>query len=295
MGKEWLMDEDNNTLWSGNVLIDQIYEFLQENQDLIRAIKKEFHPIERVHGSRIFILRCEFFTRLVDFLEQKAKIVTLSVQHDIAKIVLNAVLLDGSRESLERIVQLEDRSIRIDILNLLDNIELKTCVGNSIQEFPDFIMSFYTTMKEQLAVRNIWWFVSFYKFSSKKLNSRPCIYYMIGFEFNFSSDSLTDLIMNQSRKKFKEAASIMAEEAKLVLETKINEEDNIEADEGFLVPVKNIWIVDRLRDELLKEREEKEKERKEKEKERKEKEKALSDLENALKKIKDLEEKLRKQ
>ena len=35
----------------------------------------------------------------------------------------------------------------------------------------------------------------------------------------------------------------MAKAIKVLFETKINEEDYIEQDEGFLVPVKNVWVV----------------------------------------------------
>ena len=90
--------KDNNDLISKNILVQFIKEFMNSNRDLIDKIKisQETHDI----GS-LYILRCEFFTKMVDTLEDKVKVSDLASQHDFLKALLHFILHKGNIDDFE--------------------------------------------------------------------------------------------------------------------------------------------------------------------------------------------------
>ncbi|MHA1730699.1 MAG: hypothetical protein ACTSU5_02095 [Promethearchaeota archaeon] len=82
---------------------------------------------------------------------------------------------------------------------------------------------------------------------------------------------------------------VLVEEVKVLeeeLAQKIRVEDGLTEDEGFLVPVNNFWIVDKLRVDLKRAREEKERALEEKERALEEKEREVAKLRAELEKLK---------
>nr|MDO8087857.1 hypothetical protein [Candidatus Sigynarchaeum springense] len=266
---------NDDELLAGNELMALVDGFLAANPGLIRSIKM---TESRGDGLVVRAMRCRGIEALAELLEKRAVLATLAHQHDMVLVLANVVLLGGNMGNLK--VRAAD-STEIDIDDLRGTIELKTAHDMDASPVPELVREYHAEMVASKARKKVWWLCFFERRPAPKGKiGDTCMYYLILVE-----------IGSRPLKRSAAARAEIEEEAKALtedVEKKVVKEDDVE--EGFLVPVKNIWIVDKLRGDL--ERAEAEKQRAEAEKqqlakelaEQKAKNKAMQDEIAKLKK-----------
>ena len=245
-------------LISGTELLDRVDEFLRENKDLVSQIKVSVAVGDRM---RVIALRCRGIEALADFLADRVKVAVLSHQHDVVLVAGNVVLLGGNVSWLKKH---NTKGREIDIMTWRTTIEVKNGVNISTRDVDALVTEYFDEMVASKASKRTWWLCYFLKRPRPKGKiCDACMYYLVIVEIPVAALDASEAC----RVAINGEAVRLSEE----LEKKVVIEDSIE--DGFLVPVKNVWIVDKLRleNEQLK-------------KENAESEKALAEKNDALSK-----------
>lgn len=209
--------------------------FLAANAGLVRSIKM---TESRGGGIIVRAMRCRGIEALAELLEKRAVLATLAHQHDVVLVLTNVVLLGGTLANLK--VRAADGT-EIDIDDLRGTIELKTAHDIDASRVPELVREHYAEMVASKARKKAWWLCFFERrLAPKGKIGDTCMYYLMLVE-----------IGSRPLKRSAAARAEIEEEAKALtedVEKRVVKEDDVE--EGFLVPVKNIWIVDKLRGDL---------------------------------------------
>lgn len=222
----------SDDLLSGDELLVSIERFLKGNEPLLDKIKTISRSGDKV---RVLAMRCDAIEALADFLADSMAAGTLESQHDVVLVVGNVVLLNGDRSRLKQ----KDKDGReIDLVTWKRAIEVKSKRNVAVSDVPDFIKKYYKEIVHDKQSKQAWWLCFFMKRPPAKSHIRPvCKYYLVIVEI-----SARDLTLDKTcRLEISDETMHLVEE----VEKQAVEEDDVE--EGFLAPVKNIWIVDRLR------------------------------------------------
>jgi len=252
--------ENNSELLKGKELRKYIQEFIKKEFRLFNLLKNNFYSDDYFS---CYIIRGQFLEELVDALENTTLIVSLMHQHIIMIEFISYILNLRENAQFEKVLA---SGKRIDLVAKNINYELKT--GQNIAIFQSsmpesvktLVKKYLGEIKASINVKDVWWLVFFNKLNineikelKKKIETKQINkagfskYYLVIIEMtahneNVNSgavDTVLDHIDGKVRDTMREVLS----------------DDGLdEEDEGFLVPVKNIWIVDHLRD-TLKERE----------------------------------------
>ena len=222
---------------SGKELLEKMQEFLENNENLIKKLK-----VTRIVGeyANINIIRCNALEEFLNLLDEKMIVAALQNQHDVISVFLNYTLKQGN---LSQIKQRNIEGTEIDLMHGLENYELKTRKNLEVNDIPDFISDYYQDMIKNQGVKDKWWLVFFQQRTDTKDKIQEiCLYYLVLIEIPTKN-------LDYPNKN-----TITKEVIKLVqkAEKKVLEEDNINDDEGILVPVDNIIVVDRLRKKVEK-------------------------------------------
>jgi hypothetical protein len=265
---------------SGKALLERVQGFLEENEDLVGELKVTKREGK---GATIFMIRCTALGKLVDMLEEEMVAAALQNQHDVISVVLNFTFKHGK---LSQIKQRDRDGMEIDVLHGLESYELKTSKNLHQSEIPGFISEYFEEMVESQGIKGTWWLVFFQqRTDAKDKIGEVCLYYLVVIEIpTYNLD-------------YPDKKTITKEVMKLVqkAEKKVLKEDGISEDEGILVPVDNILVVDSLRKKVKKLKREKEESIKKLEREKEESIKKLErEKEEAINKIQQLEEELDK-
>ena len=254
------MPENNSELLKGNELRKYIQEFIKKEFRLFNLLRNNFYSDDYFS---CYIIRGQFLEELVDALENTTLIVSLMHQHIIMIEFISYILNLRENAQFEKVLA---SGKRINLVAKNINYELKT--GQNIAIFQSsmpesvktLVKKYLGEIKASINVKDVWWLVFFNKLNineikelKKKIETKQINkagfskYYLVIIEMtahneNVNSgavDTVLDHIDGKVRDTMREVLS----------------DDGLdEEDEGFLVPVKNIWIVDHLRD-TLKERE----------------------------------------
>jgi hypothetical protein len=246
----------DDELLSGTDLLDRLGEFFRGNKNLLKQIKISVSASERV---RVVVMRCQAIEALAGFLADRVKVAVLAHQHDIVLAIGNVALLGGETSWLKRH---DARGREIDITTWKDTIEVKNGVDITARDLPMLVNEYFDEMLSSKASKRTWWLCFLLRRPEPKGKiGEVCMYYLAIVEIAVAGLTGDDAC----RVSLGGEAMHVAEE----LEKRIVTEDAVE--EGFLVPVKNVWIVDKLRMES-----------KQKDKALAEKDKALAEKVKAL-------------
>ena len=239
------MSNSTKNLLSGNNLRKYILEYLKSDE-----IDPNLVRIDTFHTklSTVHIVRSEPFEDLITRLTDMAESGNLSLQHDIVKVFMGVILLNLTLDDLE--VENEYGTL-IDLISGLIPYELKTKRNVDHHEISAFITEYYNKMIKSRKQKHIWWLGFLNKLDISKLKKgRNCIRYLI----------LIELDMRKSGMSIKNQHNVIADAQQVVDQAvqTIMEKDGMDDDEGVLFPVKNVWITDKLRDIVIKEKSEKE-------------------------------------
>ena len=223
---------------SGKKLLEYSQQFISRLN--LNDLKKLVREDDEIKGIKLYMFRTKPLEKLFSLLEDRIRVATLNSQHLVVQVFLNNVILDGKSSNIEACV---DGGPYIDLVCGNDRYELKTKVGVTPENLGVFINQYYNKMVEDLKWKNKWWFIFLMRRADAKVNkSIVCQYYLVVIEITEHAIVSRDnrAIIERSVELLKEAISEVAEEDVL---------DYIE-DEGFLVPVHNFWIVERLRERV---------------------------------------------
>ncbi len=232
-----MANDDDDKLFAGNEMLARVDAFLRENAALLKTVK-----VSSVEGSivRVLALRCWGIEGLADFLSDKVKVGVLSHQHDVVLVIGNVILLGGKVSGLKRH---DARGQEIDITALRQTIEVKNGIDIRPGDVPRLVDEHFGEMLASAASKKAWWLCFFARRPAPKGKiGEVCMYYLVIIEIPV--DKVVACGGEACRVAVGDEAMRLADE----IEKKVVAED--EVDEGFLVPVKNIWIVDKLRAEL---------------------------------------------
>jgi len=228
-------DEDGELL-AGNRLLARVDEYLRENVAWFNVVR-----LSSINGhfSRVLAMRCRVIEGLADFLSDKVKLAVLAHQHDVVLVVGNVILLGGDVSRLKR---RDSRKREIDIMALRHAIEVKNGIDISPRDVPRLVNEHFGEMLASAASKNTWWLCYLARRPSPKGKiGEVCMYYLVIVEIPVAP--LVAAGGEACRAAVGDEAMRLADE----IQKKGVDED--EVDEGFLVPVKNVWIVDKLREE----------------------------------------------
>jgi hypothetical protein len=228
--------EDDGKLLAGNEMLARVDAFLRENVALLKAVK-----LSSVSGRivRVLALRCRAIEGLADFLSDKVKVGVLAHQHDVVLVIGNVILLGGNVSGLKRI---NARGQEIDITALRQTIEVKNGVDIRPRDVPRLVDEHFDEMLASAASKQAWWLCYFARRPSPKGKiGDVCMYYLVIIEIPVAT------VVASGGKACRAAVGDEAMHLADEIQKQVVHED--EVDEGFLVPVKNIWIVDKLREE----------------------------------------------
>ena len=226
---------NDDGLLTGDELMAIVDDFLAANAGLVRSIK-----VAESRGGAVIVraMRCRGIEALAELLEKRAVLATLAHQHDVVLVFTNVVLLGGTMANLK--VRAADGT-EIDIDDLRGTIELKTTHDMDASHVPAFVREHYAEMVASKARKKVWWLCFFERRPVPKGKiGEYCMYYLVLIEIGSKRLQRSAA----ARAEIEEEAKVLTEE----VEKKVVKEDDV--DEGFLVPVKNIWIVDKLRTDL---------------------------------------------
>ena len=232
-----MAENDDGTLLAGNVLLARVDAFLRENEALLKAVK-----VSLVEGNivRVLAMRCRAIEALADFLSDRVKVAVLAHQHDVVLVIGNVILLGGSVSGLKR----RDASGReIDITVLRHTIEVKNGIDIRPRDVPRLVDEHFGEIVASAASKKAWWLCYLARRPAQKGKiGEVCMYYLVIVEIPAAKVATRG--GEACRVAVGDEAMRLADE----IEKKVVSEDGVE--EGFLVPVKNVWIVDKLREEL---------------------------------------------
>ena len=172
---------------------------------------------------------------LADFLADKVKVAVLAHQHDIVLVVGNVILLGGDVSWLK---QRNAKGIEIDISRWKESIEVKNGVDIGPRDVAGLVGEYFDEMVASKASKRTWWLCFFLRRPEPKGKiAVGCMYYLAIVEVRVAGLDTS----KACRASIEAEAVQMSEE----IVKQVVEEDGIE--DGFLVPVKNVWIVDKLR------------------------------------------------
>ena len=231
-----MANDESGKLLAGKDMLARVDAYLRENVTLLKAVK-----VSSVSGSivRVLALRCWGIEGLADFLSDKVKVGVLSHQHDVVLVIGNLVLLGGKLQELKR---KDGHGQEIDITTLRHTIEVKNGIDISPRDVPRLVDEYFGEMVASAASKTTWWLCYFARRPAPKGKiGDVCMYYLVIVEIPVAR--LAACGGKACRAATGDEAMRLADE----IQKKVVAED--EVDEGFLVPVKNIWIVDKLREE----------------------------------------------
>lgn len=222
----------DDELLSGTALLKRVEDFLRGHVPLLAHVNVSMVKDGQV---RVIAMRCHAIEALADFLSDHVKIAVLGHQHDIVLVVSNVVLLGGNVSWLK---QHDARGREIDITTWKETIEVKNGVDIGPHDVAALVDEYFDEMVASKASKRAWWLCYFTRRPAQKGKiGEICMYYL-----NIVEIVVNGLMHDETcRDSTRGTAMRLAEE----LEKKVIEEDAV--DEGFLVPVKNVWIVDKLR------------------------------------------------
>ena len=231
-----MMDFDFNEKLTGNRLVDAVVKFLDDNKKYLKELKIS----SKSEGiSTIHYIRCHFMDKFVDFLAGVGIAGTLANQHNVITAFLARLLAGAGRES---ILQGTPGRSDIDIRLPGETVEVKTKRGVDPSDAGDFVQSYYDDIKLSINEPRTWWLVFFLR----RLDVNPsinigtaCTNYMVVIEIRGGLERLPSL----------ESLSLMVTRMAGELNQQVMKEDDIE-DEGILVPVRNVLVVEHLRDQV---------------------------------------------
>ncbi len=229
--------DDDGKLLVGNEMLARVDAFLRDNEALLKAVK-----ISSVEGHivRVLALRCRAIEGLADFLSDKVKVGVLAHQHDVVLVIGNVILLGGSLPGLKR---RDARGQEIDITVLRHTIEVKNGIDICPRDVPRLVDEHFGELVSSASSKHAWWLCYFARRPAPKGKiGDVCMYYLVIIEIPVAR--VVACGGEACRAAVGDEAMRLADE----IEKKVVAED--EVDEGFLVPVKNVWIVDKLRAEL---------------------------------------------
>jgi len=222
----------DDELLSGTALLEKIEDFLRGFVPLPEHLK--ISVVSDI-GVRAIAIRCHAIESLADFLADHAKLAVLAHQHDVVLVMGNVALLGGDVSWLK---QHDEHGREIDIKTWKETFEVKNGSDIGPRDVAALVGEHFDEMVASKPSKSTWWLCFFTKRPVPKGKLRDvCMYYL-----NIVEIAAAGLVDDVScRDSICRKAMRVSEE----LEKRIIEEDGV--DEGFLVPVKNIWIVDKLR------------------------------------------------
>ena len=232
-----MANDESGKLLAGKDMLAHVDAYLRENVTLLKAVK-----VSSVSGSivRVLAMRCRAIEGLADFLSDKVKVGVLSHQHDVVLVIGNAILLGGKVSGLKR---RDARGQEIDITALQHTIEVKNGIDIRPSDVPRLVDEYFGEMLASASSKKAWWLCYFARRPAPKGKiDEVCMYYLVIVEIPVGK--VVACGGEACRVVVGDEAMRLADE----IQKKVVVED--EVDEGFLVPVKNIWIVDKLRAEL---------------------------------------------
>ncbi|MHA1293440.1 MAG: hypothetical protein ACTSQJ_12320 [Promethearchaeota archaeon] len=234
---------------TGSELKEFIYDLLTDPQYDLKKVK---HTTLRKNLLSVHVIRSRPFEDIISILSDRLKVATISNQHNVILILLNNILFDGKVANYERRIGTRF----VDLIYKGSRYELKMKSNVDRGKLAIYINEYYKEMLASIQLKNFWLLGFFIKrIDTKVKKGEICKSYLVVIE-------ISDKVLKELKKEelIKRADEILDEGLE-----KVREED----DGGIFLPVKNVLIVDRLRDEL------------------KEKDKALKEKDRIIKKLKE--------
>jgi hypothetical protein len=229
--------DDGGELLAGNDMLARVDAYLRKNVDLLKTVK-----VSSVSGRivRVLAMRCHAIEGLADFLSDKVKIGVLAHQHDVVLVIGNVILLGGTVSGLKR---RDAGGQEIDVTSLRHTIEVKNGINIRPRDVPRLVNEHFAEMLASAESKTAWWLCYFARRPAPKGKiGEVCMYYLVIVEIPVGK--VVACGGEACRVAVGDEAMRLADE----IQKKVVAED--EVDEGFLVPVRNIWIVDKLRADL---------------------------------------------
>jgi hypothetical protein len=237
----------NREVFSGKDFELRLIQFILDHHDEFDLLKTTSCSNDYVSTH---VIRCNALTQLINELSNKGKVAQLSIQHDFLKLFLSNFLLEIPFEAVDHEVPKqikgdlgESKLKKVDFIPQSNNIpyEVKTASGITSSKIDGLLSPHLNQMIKEKDFRHQWWFVFVNQVRMcKDTYNRDCLYYIVVMEINAKR---LDLRKKDKKKVLKKAQECVDEAIE-----KVHEEDDL--DEGFLLPVNNIWAMDNLRNQV---------------------------------------------
>jgi hypothetical protein len=226
---------------SGKDLIQFIQSYLDQPTTQKLDLKLTTYP-NKLDDSHIHIIRCMRFERLIDLLEDRTVVGFLTTQHNILEVFLNSILLQDRAVLLERKGQ-EGFIIDLQVDGTV-SYELKVKRNVDYRDISPFIEQYFDTMREQQNAKHIWWLAFFaQRVDSKAKKGEVCPYYIVVIELTTQHESMDP-------KNLKKITRHVQKQMDTIMQTVIEEDElEEEPEEAALLPVKNILLYEKVREE----------------------------------------------
>ncbi|MHA1821960.1 MAG: hypothetical protein ACTSVC_15915, partial [Promethearchaeota archaeon] len=218
---------------SGKELIDYVTALIKKQN--LKDLKVTQVGKEHIH---IYFIRSIPLENILREISNRVRVAALTTQHNFVQVFLNHLLYNGQGQ-YEVIVG--SKRIDLEVNKLRHEIKTKSDVDG--RNLGDFIEEYFDTMIDNKRIKHIWFYVFLLKRADAKVNKAiRWIYYLVVIKMEARH------ITKRERDAIKQSVSKLYQKGV----NKIKKEDQIKEveDEGFIVPVRNVWIVEKLRDDL---------------------------------------------
>ncbi len=232
------MPSEKLTTVSGEELNRLVEEFLATVSDWTEV------KVLTIRGSTlvVHILRCSPFQEFLKVIQNRAICAQLSHQHDAILRFLNRVFFkgEGTLEVPSTPVAGDTSSITTHDL-VVDGIAWQFKTMNNVSDAcaATFLRKYVPAMRKNAARVPHWWLGFLRKISPPKSRKRHlCFTYLVLVDVD------VDRVVHTSNAVLESEVISLVQQA----QEKVKREDDL--GDGFLLPVKNIWVVDQLKEEL---------------------------------------------
>jgi molybdopterin converting factor small subunit len=193
----------------------------------------------------VHIIRCRPFQDFLNLVKAAARGTELGHQHHAFKRFLNAVFFNnrGRIETPRGPAARRGRRrdiLRDDLLVGSEPQQIKTSSNLPDGQVGEFLAKYLPQIIVDASAGSRWWLTFLREIPPKSRKGRYCYIYLVLLEVEARR------VVGVPLGKLRTEVTQLVQDA----QAKVKQEDELSEDEDFLVPVKNFWVVDALRDEL---------------------------------------------
>ena len=211
-------------------------EFFKDNAALLERVRV---MTVRDDGLAVHAVRCDAIEALYAFLHDRIKVAALPGQHDMVLAIMAMVILKDTNASIN--VRSTAGGPQLDLVSMRKTYELKTACNVGDGDIGPLVAGHLDEMHASHG-RKETWLVAFWRHRAtppQGILGGACTEYLF----------VVEIAARLAGGDPVQRATLTGKVASMVQEVEERACEEDEVIEGFLVPTKNVWIVDKLRRE----------------------------------------------